>query len=193
MLLCIDFQPAYAEAFEHAMTPLRCRLRKAARRREEVHFIYNEVFSLEGEELGDPLDRILEWGRKERLMLKKSRMIYKNFGWVSHLFRSGYERKIAVSILRHLLENGLSTSAEMERPHLERIVASAHEEFEGFWDCSPEAWEEIHSGAIAMPFIFEGGVLPWIESLRGEVVEVSGGFRHRCLDEICMLLEAGGI
>ena len=199
MLLCIDFQPAYAEAFVHAMKPLRCRLRSAARRREEVHFIYNEAYSLEGEELGDPVGRVLSWGRKERLMFKNARMLRKNFGWVSHLFREGSERTVAVSILRHLMEHGLSSSAEMTGPELEKIVASSHGDFEGFWDCSPEAWQEIKIGAIALPFVFDGGVLPWLESLKarftkhGEVVEVTGGFRHRCLDEMLMLMEAGGV
>lgn len=200
MLLCIDFQPAYAESFDHTMGALRKRLRKASIKREEVHFIYNEVFSLEGEELGDPLPRILHWCSKERLMLKNTRMIRKNFGWVSHLFRSGYERNVARSILRHLMDKSLSISSEIGATALERIVATSHDDFDGFWDCSPAAWQEINSGAIAMPFIFEGGVIPWIESLRsslsknkGEIVEVSGGFRHRCLDEMCLLLEAGEI
>ena len=196
MLLCIDFQPAYAEAFLPSMKPLRSRLSRAAREREEVHFIYNEAYSLEGEELGDPIERVLSWSRKARLSIGSVLMIRKNFGWVSHLFRNGYERSVAVSILRYLMEHNLSSSAEMPRSELERIVSSSHEDFEGFWDCSPEAWEEILSGAIAMPYLFEGGALPWLESLRsrkGEAVEVTGGFRHRCLDEMCMLLEAGDI
>ena len=193
MLLCIDFQPAYAEAFAHLMTPLRCRLRKAARHREEVHFIYNEVFSLEGEELGDPLDRLIAWGRQERLMLKNARMLRKNFGWVSHAFRESRERKLGVSILRCLMDQGLSSSAELADGDLKRLVNSAHGDYAEFRESSPEAWEEIVSGAIAMPFVFEGGVLPWLKSIRREEVEMVGGFRHRCFDEMCMLLEAGGI
>lgn len=160
---------------------------------EEVHFIYNETYSLEGEELGDSIERIFEWGEREGLMFRNAQIIRKNFGWVSHQFRKGYERTVAISILRHLMEHGLSNSAEMSAPDLERIVASSHEDFEGFWDCSPEAWQEIYSGAIALPFLFEGGIVPWLKSLQGKVVEVSGGFRHRCLDEICMMLEASGI
>ena len=193
MLLCIDFQPAYAEAFGHAMNPLRRRLHEAESGCEEVHFIYNEVYSLEGEELGDCLERVTKWGHAEKLPLKNARMLRKNFGWVSHLFRTGYERNVAVSIMRHLMQYGLFSSAEMAAADLERIVATSHDDFEGFWDCSAEAWDEIKSGAIAMPYLFEGGVLPWIDSLRGQTVEVSGGFRHRCLDEMCMLLDAGGI
>ncbi len=38
-----------------------------------------------------------------------------------------------------------------------------------------------------------GGGTNWLESLRGQHVEVVGGVRHRCLDEMCMMLEAGGI
>ena len=193
MLLCIDFQPAYAEAFAHLMAPLRCRLRKAARRREEVHFIYNEVYSIEGEELGDPLDRLLAWGGRERLMLRHARMMYKNFGWVSHALREGAERKIGVSLLRHLMDQGLASSADVGEGDLRRIITSAQGDYEKFQESSSEAWNEIHTGAIAMPFLFEGGVLPWLKSLRREEVEIIGGFRHRCLDEMCMLLEAGGI
>ena len=50
-----------------------------------------------------------------------------------------------------------------------------------------------------MPFVFEGGVIPWLDCVKaslsksGGIVEVTGGFRHRCLDEMCLLLEAGGI
>jgi hypothetical protein len=196
MLLCIDFQPAYAEAFSHAMKPLRSRLNRAVKDGEEIHFIYNQAYSLEGEELGDPLERVIRWGRKSRLKLDSARLIQKNFGWVSHLFRGGYERTVAISILRHLMRSGLPSSAEIPGSELERIVATSHDDFQGFWDCSPEAWEEINSGAIAMPYHFEGGVLPWIESLGRSItgsVEVTGGFRTRCLDEMCMLLEAGGI
>ena len=193
MLLCIDFQPAYAEAFLPVIAPLRCRLRRAARRREEIQFIYNEVYSLEGEELGDPVERLITWGRKERLALKSVRMIRKNFGWVSHLFREGVERKIAISILRQLLASGLQTSAELAGADLERIVAEAYGDFAGFRDCSPDAWEEIKTGAIALPFVFEGGIPSWLHSLVGQQVEVCGGFKHRCLDEMCMILEAGGI
>ena len=91
------------------------------------------------------------------------------------------------------MNRGLSNSAEIPPAELERIVATSHDEGSGFWDCSPSSWMEIQSGAIAMPFLFEGGVPEWIESLKGENIEVSGGFRHRCLDEICMLLEAGNI
>ncbi|KAB2639918.1 MAG: hypothetical protein DVB30_03125 [Verrucomicrobia bacterium] len=199
MLLCIDFQPAYAESFSHTMGALKNRLLRASLRREEVHFIYNEVFSLEGEELGDPLERIVEWGLQENLPLKHTIMLRKNFGWISHLFRAGYERNVARSILKHLMKHDLSSSSDISGPDLERIVASSHEDFEGFWDCSPAAWEEIKSGAIAMPFIFEGGVIPWLDCVKaslsksGGIVEVTGGFRHRCLDEMCLLLEAGGI
>jgi hypothetical protein len=196
MLLCIDFQPAYAESFQHVVRPLRMRLNRSAKEREEIHFIYNEAYSLEGEELGDPLERVTRWACKTRLKIDAARMIRKNFGWVSHQFRKGYERTVAVSILRYLMEHGLSSSAEVPRSELERIVASSHDDFEGFWDCSEEAWEEIHSGAIAMPYLFEGGVLPWLESLKTvneEPVEVSGGFRSRCLDEMCMLMEAAHI
>jgi hypothetical protein len=195
MLLCIDFQPAYIEAFEGMMVPLRQRLRKASKGGEEVHFIYNEAYSMEGEELGDTLERVLEWGGSQKLPISNALMLRKNFGWVSHLFREGEERTVAVSILKHLLQHGLNDSSEVSAPELERIISSSHDDFEGFWDCSPAAWEEIATGAIAMPYLFEGGILPWIESLRAknEVVEVIGGFRHRCLDEMCMLMEAGGI
>ena len=193
MLLCIDFQPAYAEAFAHLMAPLRCRLRKAARKREEVHFIYNEVFSLEGEELGDPLDRLLAWGSRERLMLRNARMLRKNFGWVSHAFREGPGRRIGVGILRHLMDQELSGSNEVAAADLERIVNAACGDAAQFKRSSPESWSEIVSGAIALPVVFEGGVLPWLKSLRREEVEMVGGFRHRCFDEVCMLLEAGGI
>jgi len=196
MLLCIDFQPAYIEAFEGLIMPLRQRLRKAGKRGEVVHFIYNEAYSIEGEELGDPVERVLEWSGRKKLPITNALLLRKNFGWVSHLFREGEERAVAVSILKHLLEHGMNDSSEVSAPELERIISSSHDDFEGFWDCSPAAWEEITSGAIAMPYLFEGGVLPWIESLaakKGEVVEVIGGFRHRCLDEMCMLMEAGGI
>ena len=97
MLLCIDFQPAYIEAFGDLVVPLRERLREAALRDEAVHFIYNDVFSLEGEELGDSLARVQEWGLQESLELERARLIQKNFGWVSHLFRTGLERKVAIT------------------------------------------------------------------------------------------------
>jgi hypothetical protein len=193
MLLCIDFQPAYAEALVDVLDPLKKRLKIAAIQGEEVHFIYNGICYHDGEELGDSPDRVLQWVREEELLLKEAFLLGKNFGWVSHLFRQGIERTIGVLILRHLMESGLSSSAEIPGSELERIVASSHDHFEGFWDCSPAAWEEITSGAIAMPFVFEGGMVPWLESLRGKDIEVVGGFRHRCLDEICMMLEAGGI
>ena len=193
MLLCIDFQPAYEEAFAHLLDPLRERLRVASRSGEEVHFIYNDVFSLEGEELGDSEERLLSWCKKEDLLTANMRIIRKNFGWVSHLFRSGRERTVAVEILRNLMDEGREDSSQIPRPLLERIVASSHDDFEGFWDCSPEAWEEMLTGAVAMPYLFEGGMLPWLRSLEGYVPEVTGGFRHRCLDEMCMMLEASGI
>jgi len=197
MLLCIDFQPAYVEAFGDLVVPLRERLRVATQRDELVHFIYNDVFSLEGEELGDSLSRVQECGMQECLELDRARLIQKNFGWVSHLFRAGRERNVAITILRHLMDHGLSNSSEIAAVDLERMVAASHDDFEGFWDCSPEAWEEMRVGAIAMPYLFEGGMIPWLESLKGslggEVVEVTGGFRHLCLDEICMMLEAAGI
>jgi hypothetical protein len=49
------------------------------------------------------------------------------------------------------------------------------------------------SGAVAMPYLFEGGMVPWLKSLDGCIPEIAGGFRHRCLDEMCMMLEAYGI
>ncbi len=155
--------------------------------------MYNEVYSLEGEELGDPVERLITWEKKEGLALGNAQMFRKNFGWVSHLFREGAERSVAIAILRNLLAGGRQTSAEIAGVDLERIVAEARGDFSGFRDCSPEAWEEIKTGAIALPFVFEGGVSPWIESLRGHKVEVCGGFRERCLDEICMMMEAGGV
>ena len=193
MLLCIDFQPAYVESFSDLMIPLRSRLRSAARNGEQVHFVYNEATSLEGEVLGDTIDLVTEWCARESLPIDGARMLKKNFGWVSHLFRQGVEREIAITILRLLMKRGLSASDEITGCELERIVASAHGGFPGFWDCSPEAWEEIKTGAIAMPYLFDGGVVAWLESLHGRHVEVIGGFRHRCLDEMCMMLEAGGI
>jgi hypothetical protein len=199
MLLCIDFQPAYIEAFGDLVVPLKQRLGEATQSGEEVHFIYNDVRSLEGEELGDSLADVLEWGAQEGMALDlgielgRTRLIQKNFGWVSHLFRSGRERAVAVTILRYLMKSGLSSSAEIPSSQLERIVADAHDDFAGFWDCSPEAWEEMKTGAIAMPFLFEGGMIPWLESIKGAVVEVTGGFRHRCLDEFCITMEAAEI
>jgi hypothetical protein len=193
MLLCIDFQPAYVESFSDLVIPLRSRLSSAVRTGEEVHFVYNEAWSLEGEALGDSIDQVSAWCEQERLPVDGARMLRKNFGWVSHLFRHGVEREIAITILRLLMKRGLYASDAIPGRELEKIVASAHGDFPGFWDCSPEAWEEIMTGAIAMPYLFDGGVTNWLESLRGQHVEVIGGFRHRCLDEMCMMLEAGGI
>ncbi len=193
MLLCIDFQPAYEEAFAHLLDPLRDRIRRAVRSGEEVHFIYNDILSLEGDELGDSPERLLAWCVRQDLPVRHLRVIRKNFGWVSHLFRSERERRVAILILRYLMAEGLDDSSQIPRPHLERIVASSHDDFEGFWDCSPEAWEEMLRGAVAMPFLFEGGMVPWLKSLNGSVPEIIGGFRHRCLDEMCMMLEASGI
>ena len=193
MLLCIDFQPAYEEAFAHLLDPLKERIHRALRSGEEVHFIYNDILSLEGEELGDSPERLLAWCAQQGLPVSHLKMIRKNFGWVSHLFRSGRERTVAITILRHLMEEGMDDSSRIPRPHLERIVASSHDDFEGFWDCSSEAWEEMLSGAVAMPYLFDGGMVPWLKSLNGSVPEITGGFRHRCLDEMCMMLEAYGI
>jgi hypothetical protein len=193
MLLCIDFQPAYEESFAHLLDPLRERINRAVRSGEEIHFIYNDILSLEGEELGDSPERLLGWCVQQGLPVDHLKMIRKNFGWVSHLFRSGRERTVAIMILRHLMEMGMEDSSGIPRPHLERIVASSHDEFEGFWDCSPEAWEEMLSGAVAMPYLFDGGMVHWLNSLKGSVPEITGGFRHRCLDEMCMMLEAHGI
>jgi hypothetical protein len=127
------------------------------------------------------------------MSLKRVHMLRKNFGWISHLFREGLERVIAISILKHMLSYGLQTSAEITGADLERIVAAAHGNCAGFRDCSPDAWDEIRTGAIAIPFIFDGGVPEWLKTLRGQEVEVCGGFRERCLDEMCMLMEAGGV
>jgi hypothetical protein len=193
MLICIDFQPAYEEAFAHLLDPLRERIKEAVLQGEEVHFIYNDILSLEGEELGDTPERVNDWCLQRDLPAGHLKMIRKNFGWVSHLFRSGRERAVAIMILRHLMARGMEDSSLIPRPHLERIVASSHDDFEGFWDCSPEAWEEMLSGAIAMPYLFEGGMVPWLKSLHGCVPEITGGFRHRCLDEMCMMLEAHGV
>ena len=196
MLLCIDFQPAYEEAFADFLDPLRIRLQEASRTGEEVHFIYNDVLSLEGEELGDSPERLLEWAAARDLPLQGARMIGKNFGWVSHLFRSGTERKVAISLLRSLIQGGYAGSHEIAAAEQERIVATSHDHFPGFWDCSPEGWQEIRTGAIAMPYRFDGGMMDWLESLKtsGEdPVEVTGGYRERCLDEICMMLEAYGV
>jgi hypothetical protein len=193
MLLCIDFQPAYEEAFAHLITPLRERINEAVRRGEEIHFIYNDILSLEGEELGDSPERVSAWCVQRDLPVRNLKLIRKNFGWVSHLFRSGRERTVSTKILKHLMEEGLEDSSRIPKPLLERIVASSHDDFEGFWDCSPEAWEEMLVGAIGMPYLFEGGMVPWLDSLRGCVPEITGGFRHRCLDELCIMLEASGI
>jgi hypothetical protein len=193
MLLCIDFQPAYEEAFAHLLEPLRERVSKAAASGEEIHFIYNDILSLEGEELGDSPERLLAWCAQQGLPVANLKLIRKNFGWVSHHFRTGRERTVGISILRHLMAEGLDDSSLIPKPHLERIVASSHDDFEGFWDCSPQAWEEMLSGAVAMPYLFDGGMVPWLKSLNGSVPEIIGGFRHRCLDEMCMMLEACGI
>lgn len=193
MLLCIDFQPAYVESFAELIDPLRVRLQEAVRRGEEIHFVYNEAWSLDGESLGNSLEDVTEWCAMESLPIQGARMIRKNFGWVSHLFRGGNERRVAIRMLRLFMDRGIVSSAEISRLEQERIVASCHDDFSGFWDCSTEAWEEITSGAIAMPYLFEGGITGWLDSLRMNAVEVTGGFRHRCLDEMCMMMEAGGI
>lgn len=199
MLLCIDFQPAYEEAFAHLLDPLRERIMKAVRDGEEVHFIYNDILSLEGEELGDSPERLISWCMQQGLPVGHLKLIRKNFGWVSHLFRSGRERTVATMILKYLMVEGaeggegIADSSRIARAHLERFVASSHDDFAGFWDCSSEAWDEMLSGAIAMPYLFEGGVVPWLNSLKGSVPEITGGFRHRCLDEMCLMLEAAGI
>jgi hypothetical protein len=193
MLLCIDFQPAYEEAFAHLLGPLKERIHRAIRSGEEIHFIYNDTLSLDGEELGDSSECLIDWCEVQGLPVKDLKLMRKNFGWVSHLFRSGRERSVAIKILRHLMEDGMEDSSLIPKPRLERIVASSHDDFDGFWDCSSEAWEEMLSGAIGMPYLFEGGMIPWLQSLKGTVPEITGGFRHRCLDEICMMLEAHGI
>jgi len=193
MLICVDFQPAYLDAFAHLMTPLRARLESATQRGEAVHFLYNNILSLEGEELGDSLQNILTWSESESLPIKNARMIHKNFGWVSHAVREGDERKIAVLILRHLLESEISHSAEISEKDMEQLIFGTTAELARFQHISPLAWREIKEGAIAMPMLFEGGVHEWLEAVRGEEVEIIGGFHHRCFDEICMLLEAGGI
>jgi hypothetical protein len=193
MLICVDFQPAYFEAFSHLMSPLRSRLKNAALQKEAVHFLYNNILSLEGEKLGDSQERIQGWVEQESLPLQTARMIQKNFGWVSHAVREGEERAIAVLILRHLLESDISHSAEISEKDMEQIIFGTSAELAHFQHISPLAWHEIKEGAIALPMLFEGGVHAWLDSVRGEEVEMIGGFHHRCFDEISMLLEAGGI
>jgi hypothetical protein len=193
MLICVDFQPAYIDAFAHLVVPLRERLEHACRHGERIHFLYNDIFSLEGESLGDSLDGLLEWSNQESLSLHQARMIRKNFGWVSHAVRTGDERRIAVMILRHLLKSDISHSAEISEKDMEQIIFSVSGELSHFQRISPIAWREIKEGAIALPMLFEGGVHEWLESVRGEEIEIIGGFHHRCFDEICMMLEAGDI
>lgn len=132
MLICIDFQPSYEYAFSHLFTPLKCRLRKAARRREAVQLFYNESYSLYGEELGDPVDRVLTWCQESRLALKNGLVLRKNFGWVSHAFRDGVERAIGVSILRCLLHRGLANSAELTNDDLREIIGCHYGDIGGF-------------------------------------------------------------
>lgn len=187
----------------HLLDPLRVRLAEAIRSGEEVHFIYNHAFTLEGEELGDPEERLVRWALEKELPLERVRLVVKNFGWVSHRFRTGIERRIAVRILEQLVSSGLSGSHDIAPADLEKIVATSHDHFPGFWDCSPEAWEEMRTGAIAMPYRFEmignagvPGMGEWLESLttrHDQRIEIIGGYAERCLDEICMMLEASRI
>lgn len=193
MLICVDFQPAYTDAFAHLLAPLRTRLETAREQREAVHFLYNDIYSLEGEKLGDSQEEILDWIENAALPVQNARMIHKNFGWVSHAVREGDERKIAILILRHLLESDISHSAEISEKDMEQIIFGTSAELEHFQHISPLAWREIKEGAIALPMLFEGGVHTWLDAVRGEEVEMIGGFHHRCFDEISMLLEAGGI
>ncbi len=193
MLICVDFQPAYLDAFEHLLPALRTRLEAAEVNQEEVHFLYNDILWMDGEELGDSQDRILHWGAEHDLPLENARMIHKNFGWISHSVRSGDERKIAILTLRHLLDSEISHSAEISEKDMEQIIFSVSGELARFQRISPLAWKEIKEGAIALPMLFEGGVHKWLESVRGQETEIIGGFHHRCFDEICMMLEAAEI
>jgi hypothetical protein len=193
MLICVDFQPAYTDAFAHLLPALRTRLETAREQGKAVHFLYNDIYSLEGEKLGDSQEETIAWIESASLPLQNARMIHKNFGWVSHAVREGDERKIAVLILRHLLESEISHSAEISEKDMEQIIFGTSAELEHFQHISPLAWREIKEGAIALPMLFEGGVHAWLDAVRGEEVEMIGGFHHRCFDEISMLLEAGGI
>ena len=197
MLICVDFQPAYIDAFAHLMPALRTRLASAEQSHEEVHFLYNDILWMDGEELGDSRERILAWADKENLQLTNARMLHKNFGWVSHAVRDGDERKIAILTLRHLLQSEISHSAEISEKDMEQIILGVSGELAHFQRLSPLAWQEIKEGAIALPMLFEGGIHAWLDALRSikseEEVEIIGGFYHRCFDEICMMLEAGNI
>jgi hypothetical protein len=197
MLICVDFQPAYLDAFAHLVPSLRRRLEQASASHEEVHFLYNDILWMDGEELGDSQERILAWADRENLLLSNARMIHKNFGWISHAVRAGDERKIAILTLRHLLESEISHSALISEKDMEQIILGVSGELATFQRISPLAWSEIKEGAIALPMLFDGGIHAWLSALRslkqGEDVELIGGFHHRCFDEICMLLEAGGI
>lgn len=193
MLICVDFQPAYFEAFAHLLPSLRARLEAAEANQEEIHFLYNDILWMDGEELGDSKDRILLWAAEYDLPLGNARMIHKNFGWVSHAVRAGNERKIAILTLRHLLQSEISHSAEISEKDMEQIILGVSGELTHFQTISPLAWKEIKEGAIALPMLFEGGIHEWLESIRGEETEIIGGFHHRCFDEICMMLEAAEI
>lgn len=197
MLICVDFQPAYLDAFAHLLPALRTRLEIAEANSEEVHFLYNDILWMDGEELGDSHDRILIWAAEYDLPLGDARRIHKNFGWVSHAVRTGDERKIAILTLRHLLKSEISHSAEISEKDMEQIIFGVSGELAHFQRISPLAWQEIKEGAIALPMLFEGGIHAWLDELKslksGEDVEIIGGFHHRCFDEICMMLEAGNI
>lgn len=193
MLICVDFQPAYLDAFQCLLPALRTRLKAAEVKREKVHFLYNDILWMDGEELGDSQDRILLWAAKHDLPLGNARMIHKNFGWISHSVRAGDERKIAILTLRHLLASEISHSAEISEKDLEQIIFGVSGELARFQQISPLAWKEIKEGAIALPMLFEGGIHEWLESVRDQEIEIIGGFHHRCFDEICMMLEAAGV
>jgi len=174
------------------MKGLRKRLRQAARRRERVDFLYNDTWDIMGARLGDDHVDVLKWAEENNINITDARLLKKNFGWVSHWLRDGSLRGIGVGILRRMLNSTVSESSAMNEA--DRLLAIAeHIPLEEFYATHQAALKEIETGQVALPMIWDGGVKEWLDSIRGEKVEVIGGFRERCLGEVCMLMEAAGI
>jgi hypothetical protein len=185
MLLCIDFQPEYEGSFLRMIPKLKQRINRAKAKKEDIHFIYNKTYTKEGELLGNHLQDVIAWCRKNKICTKreKTKFIRKNFGFIHEEFRSGIGRVIAREILK---EKIFSENNNEKKQLLTDLALLSHE------NDLLRLIERAKTG-VNTPMIWEGGIKNWIETLPKNGIEITGGFKERCLNEVCILLESASI
>lgn len=177
MLLCIDMQPTYSKACV-------CMLSRAVQ--YQNRFLSDRVEMI-FDNMNDTREEFLDWCAEAGFAKAPARS--KQFGWLRNWMDCGVSDDVIVAGLRYMTKKGATSSEGFCESDFREIILDSHGDFEDWKENYRAEWDSMRADLLFAPQVERFDEL-LAKCRAADSVELIGGGRNECLEEIRLTLAA---